>query len=282
MINKVPYPDRRIFLYDDKVTSMVKEQHVTHRLDHIEYHPFIGSLIFIEGAEYPKKGFPTPEAVWAANQAKVVITEGMKVIYTPAFIIGFLFTWNKIKLIEKILVSYNLIAFRSLKPYLYKEIYMMPTCYTLNNLVLIFLTKIGIDQKIASDFSYLLAHIFEYDDAYRYRLQDIVSETTSDRLKHVSQMEIKRLMEIYLLRETGNSVQPRVKRIVNIITWALYIPKIKKAFQSMCDFPIERMALDEADRYWIGMRNDYNFEGLDYETRVSKLKKVPEQLIVNI
>lgn len=278
---KIIYPEREIFLYDDKITASIKEQQVTNIHDHVEYVPFVGSLIFVEGAEYPKKGFPTPESVWATNQIKIVFTEGVRLLCKPSFVISFLLTWNKINLIENILQSYNKISLKALRPYLLKDIYMIPTTRSINNIVLIFLTELGINQNIASDFAFFIAHIFEYDDAYRYRIQDIMTNTSSGSLKFNVRNELSFLVNLFRLREVDHFVATKFNRIISILSWLLLIPSVKKAFIKAIDGNIEGMHYDEADWYWVSQRNDFLFGGMTYEERFSKLTKVPKQLIVN-
>lgn len=271
-------PDRSIFLHDDKHTASVKEQETTFLHDKTEYVPFKGALIYIKGATYPKKGFPTPEAVWAINQAKVVLRESLSLMNTKAFIFGFIFTWDKKALIEKALASYNTIAMRALKPYLIKNEYLCPTAYSVNNGVLMFLVKLGINQQVASDFAYILAHIFEYDDAYRYRLQDIAS-VSSIRLwrKKNFRTELGYLFGVYKNRETNENVTSKVEKFMKLVYYILFFKKIRISMHEAMLLSIDGMRYDEADWYWVSMRGDYLFGGKTYEERYEAIKDKPTQ-----
>ncbi len=270
-------PDRNIFLNDDKHTASVKEQETTFLHDRTEYVPFKGALIYVKGATYPKKGFPTPEAVWAINQAKVVLRESLSLMNTKAFSIGFLLTWNKKALIEKALNSYNTIANRALKPYMIKPEYLCPTAYSVNNGVMMFLVKLGINQQIASSFAYNVAHIFEYDDAYRYRLQDIASISSETHVKMDVSMEIEFLLKKYKERESNETVIHKVDSLMKLLKFALNVKSIHRALTEALLFSLEGMKYDESDWYWVCMRGDYLFGGQTYEERYASMKTKPTQ-----
>lgn len=273
----VPYPDREIFLYDDKYTSTVKEQDTTFMLDHVEYVPFKGVLIYIKGATYPKKGFPTPESVWAINQAKVVLREAVALFTTRTFLIGFILTWNKKAFIERMIQSYTTIAMRSMKPYLLKGTYLCLTASAVGNTVIIFLTKLGFDQQVASELSLIVSHIFEYDDAYRYRLQDMATEMSVDILSTHRDFEIRYLMNLYREREGNAVVVKKVERVATLLRWALRLKGVQEALQEAVKFTVPSMRYDDADWYWVSMRGDYLFGGKTYEERYAALAVKPNQ-----
>lgn len=274
---QIPYPDRGIFLNEDKHTASVKEQVYTYMLDHFEYTPFKGVLTYIKGAQHPKKGFPTPEAVWAVNQVKVVMREALYLFNTKAFVVGFLFTFGKKSFVERVINSYITIADRSLKPYYFKEEYLCPTARGAGNTTLLFLVKMGFDQKVASDFSRIIAHVFEYDDAYRYRLQDIASALSDVTFKEDISFEIKRLLSIYRMRESNDIIYGKVRSLVKIVLMALKVKKVKETLCEAVLFGIHDMRYDEADLYWVAMRGDYLFNGLTYEERYEALEIKPQQ-----
>ncbi len=281
MKSVVPYPPRELFLYDDKVQDMMKEQHITYFFERIEYVPFQGSLFYIQGADQPRKGFPTPDAIWAINQIKVVVTEAMKLTFTAPMITGLLLTRNKLKFIEKVIRSFNFVGNRVMRSYLYKEIFLTRAAYSFNNVVMVFMTSLGIKQEYASDFAYLFAHIVEYDDAYRFRLQDIVSGTTVEALKNNPRKELRRLADIFKAREHNDEyVIPKFERLIKVLLLLLIVPKVKKAFIASLIY-IDGIKYDESDRYWVSVRGDYDFFGETYEERFAKLINVPQQHIVN-
>lgn len=273
-------PDRQIFVNDDKYTSSIKEQETTFLHDHTEYVPFQGCLIYVKGALHPKKGFPTPEAVWAINQVKVVLRESLFVFNSTAFIVGFLLTWKKKSFIEKALDAYNTIANRALKPYMIKHEFLCPTAYNLNNSILLFLNDLGISESTASKFSYIISHIFEYDDAYRYRLQDIATEIKVDKFEENALSEIKRVLKIYLEREVNGAVASKVAKVMRLLKVILKVKSVRTAFTKAFLFGVNGMRYDEADYYWVSMRGDYLYGGLSYEDRFGKLETKPTQYTV--
>lgn len=243
---------------------------VTQLLDKVEYVPMQGALVYVKGGLYPKKGFPTPESIWAINQVKIVTREAMK--------FPFIFLHNK----EKLLRSFNLIADKAMRPYYLKEFYLCPTASAINWIILVFLVRIGINQTVASNTAKILAHIFEYDDAYRYRVQDLMTLTSSELMKD-PRREIKKLVQLHREREgVDNTVHNKVRILSKLILAVLLIPKYKKAFIEAVQGQIERMQPDEADWYWMCMRGDYLYGGLTYEERHRLFNQYPEQIKITI
>lgn len=275
--SRVPYPDTRTLLKGngDRVETLMREEKHPMPIEKIEYVAFKGCLIYIEGATHPKKGFPTPEAIWAVNQVKVVFIELTKILTKPMFILGFLFTWNKKKLLESLVHSFLIIGNKALDPYLFKDIFLTPTAYKLNDIILVFLNKLGIRQGLASEFAYTFCHLIEYDDAYRYRIQDIASETSTGLIKENPRAEIKRLIKIFNEREISKYVREKFLRIANIMLWMLLIPRVKKAFVEAISGRIEGVYYDEADWYWVSLRSDYNFGGMTFSERVRRVTPPP-------
>lgn len=261
-------PDKRIFVKHGGLEAIKREQEYTFLLDKVEYVPFTGVQIYVVDGEYPKKGFPTPEAVFAINIVKTLTLELIRVA-------PFLILFGK----NIVLGSYNKIANRSLDGYRINEIYLCKAAYSIYLSVFAILKDLGVKERIALNFANNIAHIFEYDDAWRYRMQDMVTECSLVNLKEKPIEEIKRLLGIYFDRDGGTFIRIKIKRFVSMLSLLLLIPKFKKAFVD--NINLVNAKFDQADWYWVSQRNDYLFGGITYEERVSQIKE-PKQVKIQL
>lgn len=238
----------------------------------LEYVPYQGIILHIQGATYPKKGFPMPESVAAINIIKTIILQLLKF---PIFLL----LVNK----NKLLTTFNIVFDKAFSPYKLSPEYLCPTAYNFAKVVAEFLLSLGYNHPLSVSFGYNIAHVLEYDDAYRYRLQDILSESSHEALTQNTHQEIKRLIKILETRTPkGNDVANKIKRLLTPIQLLLLIPKYRKAFQkALTPTILQGMQYDTADKYWASLKgDDYLFTGLPYEERTSGLA-IPQAVKVN-
>lgn len=115
---------------------------------------------------------------------------------------------------------------------------------------------------------YCFAMIMEYDNAYRWRVQDILGNLDKDNLKKNPTKEIKRLFNIFIERDFG--IQDRIILIRKIVLFLLYVNKKFRtlATQFLMELDIDKVKLDEADFYFCLMRKSYNYRGLNFSSRM--------------
>lgn len=111
------------------------------------------------------------------------------------------------------------------------------------------------------------AEILEHDQAYRFRFQDLISETNGGFLNFYPLSETKRLVRLYFERE--NAFMRRQFWFVRLAPYIL-APLVRSFMRKVS---IEAMQFDEGDRYWACQKTDYNYMGLSYWMR-QKLSKV--------
>lgn len=252
------------------ITQGIKEPVWVHSTTHFEMMENVGALRYIEGATYPAKGIPTPEKVQGVNIIKSIITESIK--YAPLFIFI-----NKNKLFS----SFNRITNRILKSTVTDHIavphqYLCATAHGVYSIIAHFMVNLGVDEEIAENTAYNVAHIFEHDDAWRYRVQDMATEANIDNLFDNPVNEINRLLELYKQRQDrfDDAVHHyadtphvgKIRKMVTLVKYALYIPVVRKSFMNTIRF-IKSMEYDESDWYWVCFRDDYNYGGKTVEER---------------
>jgi len=230
-----------------------------------------GIYIYFLGKLHPEKGMAYPDTMNDLNILKKISLSFLWSLSTRnalGIIIGFVFTpWNRrIKLIERFLLSY-LEGARTLvyHHYLHKRWYS-PIAKELRTLVYLFLKYLGFSQPVCSEVSDIAMNFVQYDDMYYYKIGDIFSLTTKQKLLDNPRKEINRVFKIYASREHADS--KKLGSIGKILSLALLHPKTKKAFKdAVKKTDIVKLQADEADRYNSLLRGKYDFMGASAEHR---------------
>lgn len=223
-----------------------------------------GMLVSYDGALYPARGFPTQEVFAATYFIKRTIRESLK--------FPLLFLYSKKKLIR----SFNLIGFISLENAIHPNYIFCPAAEKIRLMVKTFLKEIGIPEKDANFFAKYIACIFEHDNAYRYRVQDLATESNELDLLNNPSREIKRLLGIFLERDDNPVVREKFNRFVFFIKIALFFPKYKKAFKKAVLLGLDGLKYDRQDWYWVCQRTDYLYGGLTKEERLKEFDIYPK------
>lgn len=250
------------------------EEIISYVSSKIEYVPYQGIIVHIIGATHPKKGFPMPESVAGANIMKTVLRElSRHPLATSLAVI-----MDKNKFFESLLMVFN----KTCLAYMLKKEYLCPAAYATHRFVKHFLHNIGVKEEFAEGAGSIFAYIIEFDDAYRYRFQDIISEAHPQELIHRPNKEIPRLLNILKEREDkDNTTAIKIIKMVKPLMYALYLPTIKKAYKKAAPHLLGA-AYDEGDRYWACLKGDlYKFTGKNYEERTKGLE-IPKPVKVNL
>lgn len=234
-------------------------------IDRIEYPEEGGILIYHVGSLHPVKGFPFPEAVIACNSAKRFFITHLK-LFTGNWLAAI--SMLRIKNFEHWLEAFNFLGSSMIEPYLLEEKRYTPLCQELHKFIRTFLMGIGVGEGTAIVFSEYFSTLIEYDDAYRYILEDIFGITSREDLLENPVRELKLMFTVWRQREGRPKMHRYFGMIFKILYWVLKVPRIKRAFRAALEaVEFERMQMDEADRYHTLRVDTYNFGGRDYESR---------------
>ena len=263
-------------MYKNKSSErqIIEEQDEVYAINKIDLVIGRGVVKHIIGCKYPQYGWAEPNALFATNQAKRLINHSIRIAkrkeFIPTVILFLLKSYKKkIEFINDILISYNELALRALSPYIMHPHYLQPVSRNVLAFVTKFLISLGIDQKVANDTGNIMASIIEFDNAYRFRLQDVIGE--------------KNMFDTYLERD-HEVVAGKFKPLRPLIKILLKRKWFKKALDEALEhINIEEMKLDEADRFWVAQRPDYNFFGKTLEERMEMIKdeKIPKTMSRN-
>jgi hypothetical protein len=144
--------------------------------------------------------------------------------------------------------------------------------WEIGKFVKIFLLNFGFSKDICDDIALIIMMILEFDNAYRYRVQDLVGETSKENLKSLVK-EIKRLFKIYLEREIQNQdilewgARGKFYRLY-ILRFLFYLPKFRNAFlKALDEINLENIKFDINDRFHISFWRGYDYEGKSFDER---------------
>lgn len=258
--------------------TRVEEPTTIFMVDHVECPKEGGIYLYYRGCPYPKKGLPFPEAVYSINLVKRIVLLIAQSIAPYKLL--------RIKWLEPILYTFIRESQQILNNCLLKDSFYCTSAKEFRKLFNIFVQEIGIREDISLELSKAMATLLEYDNAYRYRFQDLMSETTKEKMLKQPIREFKKLIQLAKERDM-NVVAGKTTTLLKLLTLSLLIPKIRKAFKkAIKGIDFEKLQLDEADRYFCLNRSDYRFFGEEFEVRMQKYNDIhngilPEQYEIN-
>lgn len=261
----IPTPPQEAFASHNPNTPLQGEEIISYISTKMEHVPYEGIIVHIQGATHPKRGFPTPEAVHINNIIKTLIKESLSHKY--------LLLLSLLTSKQSLFVSFNTLHRKAFTPYLLKEEYLSPASYSLHLLIYNLLTKIRINPGTAKTTALAIGNVLEYEDAYRYRLQDISDETTYYRLSTNPYKELTRLFHIFQERDQTSTTAMDLTKLLRPFLFLLRIPFIRNIFlSSINNNIINGLKYTPMDKYWAQLKGDnYLFTGRTYEERTKDL-----------
>lgn len=233
---------------------------------------------------YPEKGLKNIYIVIANNMAKRALIGwirffGLKTL-APLYLVFLFYPYKlKIKVIEKWLTEFYSTAESYLETYndikqsypAFLELrYYGPLTRELKKGIEEFLVRLGISAHCADRFAFYFVTLIEYDSAYYYRIEDLFTETSAEKLKN-SRREIKHLVNLLIQREKHAQIIPKFKGMGLLLTWLFLSPKIKRAFKKALEvMEFEKLQFDDADRYHVRQMKGYDYFGMTFEERLKK------------
>jgi hypothetical protein len=280
---QIPYPPEHLFQREDVRTvaeQIVGENQPIPILDRFEFPESGGTLVYHVGSLHPTKGFPYPEAIGACNLVKRITINLVKSLSRRDILLAFgLFIFfplkRKLKIVERFMNSVNEVNNLIMIPHYLKEKNLTPCAKEIWNITVKFLDHLNFKKQSSNKIAQILAHLIEYDTAYRYRIQDIMTECNQQDLIGNPLKEIIRLLEILRSREPKSHIFNKFKNVVQLLRLAFFSKTIKKAFiNAIKESNIDNLRMDEADRYHCLKFSGYDFFGRTYEDRFEEYTKL--------
>ncbi|MDE2016031.1 MAG: hypothetical protein KGI72_05910 [Patescibacteria group bacterium] len=235
-----------------------------------------GIEMWFTDCPYPAKGFPYPEALMMINGVKRLWIGLLRGFSRDCWLIAlaFLFSPSRGKIVDRFIFALadagkRMTAHCALYP---KR--CTPVVRELWSIAYLLLREgLGVSEKTAKDFAEVLMMMLEYDDAYRKRLQDLLSASSKQKLLKNPAREIKRLLVLLYSRtlKTPESLpvadKYRAVAALFFFLWALSA-RWRRAWRKavgQCDFP--RLRFDRADIYHLLLQADYDYFGKNIDER---------------
>jgi hypothetical protein len=260
-------PPRELFeISSSKPREQLLEQRtVVNIFERAEYPETGGVYLYFTGLKYPKKCFPFMDAINAIQMVKRITRLFLAIGWQAIFI-------NSGRIIDE----YVRLCDWQLRPIYWKDEkrYCISAGelrkFVENFLINIFSDGIPIAVRFnrAKSMAKIIANIIEWDNAYRYMMQDMMSETNSYRLYKKPRKELKRLAEIFKQR-SQSAVSEKIGHGLKIVMMALLIPKVRSAWkEALKQSTFSRLQMDDADAHHTLIMADYNYGGKTLEERL--------------
>lgn len=277
---KIPKIPEEIYKKHGSQTQQILNQKIplpiTEKIDYTEN----GIFCYEKGFLHPSKTFTDTEKYQYINDSKRYTIELIRIFAVKEILLCLslliLIPWKrKLKILERFLTSYCLIVQPKMKQtYLEDKYYSKPT-KALKALIENFFEKLGISVITARHLGNICRGLIEADPAYRYRMEDILSETDAERLKKKPVREVRRLVKLFAKRSGSHHTTDKFVSAGRLMAFALLHPKVKRAFREALDtVEWQDLCLDEADRYHVLRFDQYEYMGRTIEDRWAEFLKL--------
>lgn len=241
--------------------SEIPPENDRNALTKVEFPEEGGVMTYMEGYELPYRGWPIADSVDKIDVIKKIAKASLSGMYhsfkkRP---------WMTVLLLPAILVLrdiitagvytfYRLIERFKTKPLRFSQCMReLHRAFTVNH------------EENLSELRLMLrdvvCNILEFDNAYRFRAQDILEELNKDSLRNNAIKELKRLIVIAQGRETTQEIKDTWKLIKMFISFYLrFDRKLLRLFtDTLLNLDIEKFKLTPEDKQFCVKRKDYVF-----------------------
>jgi len=268
-----------------------------------------GVYSHIMGMEYPEKGVVLSKDIFATNMIKRLVLESIKLLKyaVPLLAIFVLLPWKrKLRIVNSLMSSFSSIGMKIMSPSLLQHQHLTPMAQELFKFLNNLCKHLGIDEKEYTEFNEIIINVINFDNAYRYRIQDLFDETTKEKLSN-PRKEFKRLLAINQSREVveykwengtetshwdkagiwmdgdvifspHHRVKGKFKIFYLLFSLILAHPRVKKAYLlALNDLDLSKVQMDKADWFWTCVRDGYLYHGMTKKERymaINNLKYV--------
>ena len=247
----------------------------TQALIKVEFPNAGGVLTFMENHDLPYKGFPYFEFVDKIDIMKKIIRSTLSGLYHALkrrrrlqLLTLFLSPWFfKDFLRAEIYTMYRLIARFKVKPIRY--------CDMGRELHRAFGDgEAGEFRPMLRD---LVCMVLEFDNAYRYRFQDVITELDQEELARRPIRELRRLLKVMSTREKTQEIKDTWRLIDYVVRFYLPFDRELKdvIVQTFLKLDLKLVKLSAEDEHYCGPRKDYQFGFMEKESVVVAYTATP-------
>lgn len=289
---KITKPPNEVFLFRKQSTGqhpqqldavvvvaaqneIIPELDLSKGYDGVTYPETGGQYVWHLGREHPRKGHVYPEALKDLYYPKRILINGLKVLagkdMFPFFIVfGLLPKKWKGKILNRVIDGYIDTVWGILADHFLHPQFNIDICRELSQPIMTFLTELGVEKMRAAKMSLIFTNILEYDMAYRLRIEDLLSETTKEKLLTDPVGETRKLVKILADRDwTRPHLVEKFDRFARLLKYGFFF--IRKPFRkALAPVDFSKLQLDEIDRYQVRHWKGYNWFGMTIQERAAK------------
>lgn len=237
----------------------------THALQKVEFPEDGGVLTYMDGYEYPYNGFPFFEFVDKIDIIKKIQRAALSSMYhsfkrRPKYQLALLVfvPWIFTDLVKAYIASfYRMVERFKLKPKRY--------CVAMRE----FHRAMSVgwhDEKqevkeVRHQVRDIICMFMEFDNAYRFRFQDVIVELDKENLKKNPGKEIARLLALMQSREATQEIKDTWTLVLSFLPIFLrFNPLFRKTIIGvLTEIDLTKVALSVTDKFFCGKRTDYKF-----------------------
>ena len=199
-----------------------------------------GVLSYYNEYEYPRKGFPVSKVVEKVGVVKKVLISVLFSLLKSKLVLVIAILFFRKDLIkaygELIDRLRPIIQFHTLKPFRY--------CKSVRELYVAFDKE---DEALRD----IVCMIFEFDDAYRYRMQDILGEFNKESFAKNPYMELERLLKLVEYRDNDDRLKTTFRKARHGLFIAFFSGYFREKIISFFEkINPKNMALDSDDLFF--------------------------------
>lgn len=270
----VPRPDLSAFKTGgNDVDHLLTQPQPLFRITKVDYPETGGIQIHLQGMngvplKYPAKGYPFPEACQANNIVKRNFIGKIRYLAKhPISALPLLRAKGLSDWLDELGSQANI----TLSPYYLRDHLYQDSCKEIRKFVAKFLEELGVNGESSVNTAEAVCFMFEYDNAYLFRLKDLLNDTSKEAILKNPRKEFKGILKRLKERDSRMAMFERFNSALYLISLALYIPRFRRAFyKAMDEIDFKYLQMDDGDRYhvlrWIG----YDFLGMTHEERIQK------------
>ena len=237
----------------------------TKPLQKVEFPKEGGVLTWMEGFDYPYKGYPHHEFVDRVDSVKKMnramlsgLYHQLKSIPRWRFITVLPALWVIKSMVRAwVHVFYRAMERTRIKPERY--------CVAVRDIYASFNAPMAKERAKEAEFRTelrdLVCMVLEMDNAYRYRAQDVLAELNKDALRKHPRRELVRLLDLLASRERHQEVRDTWKLIRAVVRFYLLLdPTLTKTVAfALSRIQPDNVRLDTMDKAYCLPRKDYTF-----------------------
>lgn len=237
----------------------------TNALKKVEFPKEGGVLTWMEGFDHPFKGYPHFEFVDKIDFIKKVNRAFLSGLYHQ---LKRYRRWRFVTLLpamwitKDVLRAWVYIFYRNIDRFKIKN---DKYCQAVTEIYRAFSRPIENEKRVDAEFREhlrdLVCMILEFDNAYRFRAQDILPEVDKEKLRKHPRREIVRLLDLMASREATQEIKDTwklLKYVVNL--YLIFDTGLQKIVTNMMyNLDLSRVKLDDGDKEFCAPRADYTF-----------------------